>query len=166
MASRHARQFGGFGLNGRWPDGPSPWLTGTCRSILLAPVPAATRSAREFTARALRDWQLEALLEDAALVASELTANAIRHGRPDGGTSGTEPLELGWWRQTDRVTCVVTDASSNPPVLAMPDLGAESGRGLQLVDAVAGAWGWALLGDQRKAVWAALEPGRFLTPGR
>lgn len=145
-------------MDGQSPAGLSPWLTGTCRSILLTPAPAATRSARDFTARALRDWQLEPLIHDAVLVASELTANAIRHGRPAGRTNGTEPLELGWWRQADRVTCVVTDASSQPPVLALPDLGAESGRGLQIVDAVAEVWGWALLGDERKAVWAALWP--------
>lgn len=34
---------------------------------------------------------------------------------------------------------------------------AESGHGLQIVAALAAAWGWTMLGTGEKAVWAALH---------
>jgi anti-sigma regulatory factor (Ser/Thr protein kinase) len=138
-----------------WSPGPALWLAGTRRCTVLAAVPAATRSAREFTAAALGGWQLDALIQDAVMIASELAANAIRHAAP--AAAGAAAVELAWWHRADMLTCVVTDASSDPPVLAAPDLGAETGRGLQIVDALAAAWGWTLLGDNEKAVWAALR---------
>jgi hypothetical protein len=52
---------------------------------------------------------------------------------------------------------VVTDRSPKPPVLVPADLNAESGRGLQIVHALAPAWGWTMLSAQEKAVWAALQ---------
>jgi len=52
--------------------------------------------------------------------------------------------------------CVVTDETSKSPVLGTADIGAESGRGLQVVHALAAAWGWVVLGAREKAVWAAL----------
>jgi hypothetical protein len=51
---------------------------------------------------------------------------------------------------------VVTDRSPLPPVLGAADADAESGRGLQVVAAIAAAWGWTMLGACSKAVWAAL----------
>ncbi len=148
-------------LAGRCLPGSGQWVTGTSRCLLLAPAPASTKSARDFTAAVLRGWGLDELVQDAVLIASELTANAIRYGAPQrprsgGAGRGAAPVELSWHREAGQITCVVTDASSDPPVLAPTDLGAESGRGLQIVDALAADWGWALLSAQRKAVWAAL----------
>jgi anti-sigma regulatory factor (Ser/Thr protein kinase) len=144
-----------------------PALSGAgrrCR-IALAPVPESARAAREFTVAALRKWQLDALIEDAVVIASELATNAIRHGTPaaTGGTAG-EPgggrVELSWCLQASRLICVVTDQTGTPPALAAADPEAESGHGLQIVGALAVAWGWTILGTGEKAVWAALElPG-------
>ena len=55
---------------------------GRRRRIGLAPVPESARAAREFTVATLRKWQLDALIEDAVVIASELATNAIRHGTP------------------------------------------------------------------------------------
>jgi two-component sensor histidine kinase len=109
----------------------------------------------------LRDWGLDALVSEAALIASELVTNAIRHGAcgPAEGDDETQPqarVELAWQRQASRVICVVTDRSPAPPVLGAADADAESGRGLQVVAAIAAAWGWTMLGACNKAVWAAL----------
>jgi hypothetical protein len=52
---------------------------------------------------------------------------------------------------------VTTDPSADPPVLRQADPGAEAGRGLQVVQALATTWGWAMLGFHRKVVWAALR---------
>ena len=122
---------------------------------MLQPGGGAARSAREFTVAALRGWQLEPLIPDAVVIASELAANAIRHAVPAAG-SPAQLAELAWWHEGHQLTCVVTDASGDPPVLAPPDPAAESGRGLQIVDALSVAWGWTPRGAHQKAVWAAL----------
>jgi hypothetical protein len=65
-------------------------------------------------------------------------------------------VELAWQRQASRVICMVTDRSPLPPVLGSADQDSESGRGLQVVQALAATWGWMMLGATSKAVWAAL----------
>ncbi|HEX9033235.1 MAG TPA: ATP-binding protein [Streptosporangiaceae bacterium] len=125
----------------------------TCR-VLLCPGPESARAAREFTAETLRGWRLDALLDEAMVIASELVTNAIRHGM---SPEAPRPVELSWRRDEQQVVCTVTDGSIRPPVLAEPDLTADCGRGLQIVQALAAAWGWMMLGSAQKAVWAALQ---------
>ena len=140
------------------PDG------GRCR-LGLAPVPESARAAREFTAATLHEWQLESLTEDAAVIASELATNAILHGTPDATGDAADDhksarVELSWCLQASRLICVVTDQAGTPPAVAAQDPEAESGHGLQIVGALAVAWGWTILGTGEKAVWAALDlPG-------
>jgi anti-sigma regulatory factor (Ser/Thr protein kinase) len=136
--------------------------TGRRRRTELAPVPESARTAREFTVATLRNWQLDALIEDAVVIASELATNAIRHGTPaaagDAASgAGDGRIELSWCLQASRLICVVTDQTGTPPALAASDPEAESGHGLQIVGALAIAWGWTILGSGEKAVWAALE---------
>jgi hypothetical protein len=114
----------------------------------------------------LHRWQLEQLTEDAVVIASELATNAIRHGTgaaaagDDANDPGHARVELSWCLQASRLICVVTDQTGTPPALAAQDPEAESGHGLQIVGALAVAWGWTILGTGEKAVWAALElPG-------
>jgi hypothetical protein len=143
---------------------PAPGA-GRRRRLGLAPVPQSARAAREFTVATLRTWQLDALIEDAVVIASELATNAIRHGTPAAaGEAGGEPaggrVELSWCLQASRLICLVTDQTGAPPALAAGDPDAESGHGLRIVSALAAAWGWTILGSGEKAVWAALElPG-------
>lgn len=138
---------------------------GRRRRIGLAPVPESARAAREFTVATLRKWQLDALIEDAVVIASELATNAIRHGTPAAtgdamGDSESGRVELSLCLQASRLICVVTDQTGTPPTLAAPGPEAESGHGLQIVGALAVAWGWTILGTGEKAVWAALDlPG-------
>ena len=131
------------------------------RRIGLAPVPESARAARAFTVATLRKWQLDAVIEDAVVIASELTTNAIQHGTPAMGDATGEAesgrVELSWCHQASRLICVVTDQTGTPPALAAGGPEAESGHGLQIVGALAVAWGWTILGTGEKAVWAALE---------
>jgi len=131
------------------------------RRLSLAPVPESARAARKFTAAILREWQLDALTEDAVAIVSELATNAIRHGTPSAASDcGAGRVELSWCHQASRLICVVTDQTGTPPALAAPGPEAESGHGLQIVGALAVAWGWTVLRTGGKAVWAALElPG-------
>lgn len=128
------------------------------RQALLAIGPESARAARDFTKSALREWQLDELISEAVLIASELVTNAIRHGGCSAPAQGcAEPgVELAWQRQPSRVICMVTDRSPLPPRLGPADEDAESGRGLLVVQALAATWGWMMLGTATKAVWAAL----------
>jgi len=135
---------------------------GRRRRIGLAPVPESARAAREFTVATLRKWQLDALIDDAVIIVSELATNAIRHGAPAatgdaGGRPGGGRVELSLCLQASRLICVVIDQAGTPPALAVGGPEAESGHGLQIVSALAVAWGWTILGTGEKAVWATLE---------
>ena len=150
----------------RQPGPSAPPGAGQRRRLGLAPVPESVRAAREFTVATLDEWQLAPLIEDAVVIASELATNAIQHGTPaatgdDASDPGRAHLELSWCLQVSRVICVVTDQTGTPPAVAAQDPEAESGHGLQIVGALAVAWGWTILGTGEKAVWATLElPGR------
>jgi anti-sigma regulatory factor (Ser/Thr protein kinase) len=111
---------------------------------------AVVAEARTFVATALRRWDLDALVDDAELLTSELVSNAVLHARSDVAVTvavadGT--AEIG-----------VTDASSRPPTPRWAASGAEGGRGLRLVDRVAEAWGVVYLAAG-KQVWCRLDVG-------
>ena len=126
--------------------------------LLLIPEPESVKAARDFTAATLHGWKLDALVEEAVIVTSELVTNAIRHGTCSSGPDvDVASVMLAWQRHDGRIICVVTDGSSMPPVLEQADTSSESGRGLQVVHALAAAWGWVMLGACEKAVWAAFQ---------
>lgn len=133
----------------------------------------ATRSARDFTQKYLLDRGLRHLVDDAAMVVDELLVNALTHARPTGaqpvpglaeagqrwsGTSVRESIQVILIHRRHRVTIVVTDPADTPPSPEPhPDLFAESGRGLQIVQALSSQWGWAPLPTGGKAVWALID---------
>jgi anti-sigma regulatory factor (Ser/Thr protein kinase) len=137
------------------PGGPNPGGTDRQARVSLPPVPQAARTAREFTTAALARWHLDALISDATLIASELVTNAINHGTPESNPGAH--VELTWSYQVSRLICVITDQAAGAPVVAAENPEAESGHGLQIVAALAAAWGWTMLGTGEKAVWAALD---------
>jgi anti-sigma regulatory factor (Ser/Thr protein kinase) len=85
--------------------------------------------------------------ETAALLVSELATNAVKHA----GTDFEVCVKV------DRAVRVqVRDFSSHAPVLRAERLAAENGRGLQILDALASAWGWQSLGRAGKIIWFEL----------
>ena len=92
----------------------------------------------------VRDWIAAAIARhggpadpaDAALVASELFANAVRHG-PSGGR-----VLVGYclWSRGARIV-VCDGGGSGSPELRQVTSQAEGGRGLLVVDAVSARWG-------------------------
>jgi anti-sigma regulatory factor (Ser/Thr protein kinase) len=146
--------------SGRQQEAPTSMLSATTDRqvrVTLPPVPESARLAREFTTAALRKWHLDPLISDAVLIASELVTNAIDHGTAHSDNEGPGLVELTWSYQISRLICVIIDRAAEPPVIAPPDTDAESGHGLQIVAALAAAWGWTMLGTGEKAVWAALH---------
>lgn len=101
-------------------------------SMSLKNEPAAARVARSTVHE--KCAALTATARDTAvLLTSELVTNAVLHGRPPIGIT----IEL------DQRVVKVTVADSNParPVLSPRRLAATDHRGLQIVDALAAAWG-------------------------
>lgn len=131
----------------------------------------AVREARGVVRDVLQGWSAEDLFDDVELVASELVANALRHGlqveaEPD-PQARTEAVLLSLVSTGTHVICAVTDPSSTPPVRRVADPMAGSGRGLQLVESLSLCWGWTVLdGDDceageahGKSVWAIFPFG-------
>ncbi|GLW12576.1 hypothetical protein Misp01_77040 [Microtetraspora sp. NBRC 13810] len=112
--------------------------------------PASAAIARDFTCATLTEWDAQDHTFDAQLIISELVTNAMRHV---GGRIGVYLL-----RDGSRLACAVTDSGSSLPVVGAEDCFAESGRGLQLVQAMSSAWGCMLDHGRGKLVWVVLAP--------
>ena len=112
--------------------------------------PGSTRQARRFVSDVLGRWSCPHLAEEAALLTSELVTNAIRYGGSRALLEAAAP---------DGVLRVsVRDDNPALPVVGLhPDLTAESGRGLQLVSALADDWGVESADGGGKAVWFELR---------
>ncbi|MFI6941756.1 ATP-binding protein [Streptomyces sp. NPDC050418] len=149
-------------------------------AMTFTSTPRGARLARLLVARCLDTWGYPydgEVNQDVVLIAAELCANAVRHGRvsgrdfhvrltmePDGGQHLR--LEVSDTRTERRPD----DAGAPQP----PDPGSESGRGLVLVAALAVAWGVRRrrAGGPGKTVWAVYtaaqrrsrEPGAAQTP--
>ncbi|GAA4239736.1 ATP-binding protein [Actinomadura meridiana] len=114
-------------------------------------VPGVRRSvgvARRFVRDAAPDLPA---VDDMVLVVSELVANAVTHtasGDEGGRVEIVLTAEDGGYR-LEVADC--GGAGANPHVKVDP--GAETGRGMRIVDALASRWGFRLDGD-RTVVWA------------
>ncbi|MGW4504273.1 ATP-binding protein [Streptomyces sp. NPDC004436] len=112
-------------------------------------------STREFAAKTLDVWGVTCRRDDVSLCVSELATNALLHGVPPGRHYR---LRMLLFDGTVRVE--VADSGGGRPRVADRDPGADGGRGLLLVAAVADRWGTA---ERRpgKVVWCefALGPG-------
>ncbi|MFD6325237.1 ATP-binding protein [Streptomyces sp. NPDC058442] len=120
-------------------------------TVLLSSTPRGARLARLLAADALRDWGLPQ--ETANHVVAELAANAATHGRLPGRSFRLTLYVVGGTLRIE-----VTDTRGDRlPALQAPDGGAESGRGLLLVEALADRWGVVEGRFPRKTVWAELS---------
>lgn len=108
----------------------------------------APRQARHFVATTLRGWHRHGMLDDAAVVITELATNAVVHARSNFVVTIT-PGDDGV------VRLVVADGSPVAPAPGRADPGATSGRGLALVAALTTRWGHDVRGSG-KEVWAEL----------
>ena len=108
----------------------------------------SVRLARHFVRDQIREWGLDAILDDALLVTSELAANAITHADSD--------CEIRLTLSAASLRIDVGDGGTGTPEPQPPSSTEEHGRGLVLVDAVASAWGLDVLPGSGKVVWAEL----------
>ncbi len=123
-------------------------------------VPARASCAarvRRTVAAHLTLWQLSHLLDDAVLATDELFANAVRHTGVGPGDSIAIVLE----HDDHELRVTLSDPSPLLPRPRASTAAAESGRGLNIVAALADDWGTAPPdpGTPGKKVWFSLVTG-------
>lgn len=133
---------------------------------------SALASARRHVASVLPSWGLPAeLLEDACLIGSELVANGVQATLT---LDVPEPVGLRLLGNEQHVVIEVWDCGPGLPARQpAPDFGAESGRGLQIVEALTNRWGCRQASAHVKSVWAELllprplarRTGQEMSPG-
>lgn len=114
----------------------------------LPPERSSAGDARDFVRTALRGWGLSGLTDDAALIATELFSNALRHA-----PSARYVLAVDWNGGRPRIE--MWDSGDLLPRKQNPGTDAETGRGLHLIDALATSWG-SRRAASGKCVWATL----------
>ncbi|MER7462224.1 ATP-binding protein [Streptomyces sp. NPDC097981] len=122
--------------------------------VELQAVPSRIGQIRRIVSAQLRHWQLDPLIDRAALGVTELLSNVHRHAQPDKTCTVEIELRLG------RLTVSVYDSDPRLPVLreAPADDLETCGRGLALVEAVSEAWGARNRADSPgKVVWFSLR---------
>lgn len=112
--------------------------------------------ARRFVERTLEEWGLAGATWTAALLVTELAANAALHA----GTDFTVAVE----RTGDAVRLEVHDGSPVVPRQRRHSSEATTGRGLLLVADLADEWGVEQSGAG-KVVWVELSTARTEAPG-
>ena len=95
--------------------------------------PTSSRAARTFVANCARSWGCEHLVDDAALLVSELVTNAVLHARA--------PVDIRVRKGRDDLRIEVYDEGAGVPLPIFTDIDASAGRGLGLVQAIAACWG-------------------------
>jgi hypothetical protein len=150
------------GAMSEWSDCAAVALADSCEQALadappepeprrirarLRPVPDACRQVRQLVTEACAAWQRRELTAAAALVASELVANVVRHAHT--------PMEVTVGLRDARMSMAVRDGSRHLPREVDPGLTDAGGRGLRLVRELTESWGVLPVFDG-KVVWAHL----------
>ena len=145
----------GAALMSRTAQAPSwPLFAGLGPLGVLGTVP---RLARSFCQMVVSGWGLTEMADDCELVVSELTSNVVR------AAAGTDGHPLLWVRLLSdraRIRLEVWDTvplERGVPLARKAADDDESGRGLDLIDAISDDWGWDHLpAHGAKRVWALL----------
>ncbi|MGP2440189.1 ATP-binding protein [Streptomyces sp. JW3] len=128
--------------------------------LTFTSTPRGARLARLFVAYCLNTWGHpydSHVNKTMALIAGELSANAVQHGRVPGRDFH---VRLAAEADGTRLRLEVSDTlgEHRPAVATAADPDAESGRGLLLVAALADDWGVTdRRGGPGKTVWAVLD---------
>ena len=115
--------------------------------VRLRPVPDACRQVRGVVAQACSAWRRSDLAATAALIATELVANVVRHAHTT--------MEFTFGVRDGRFNMTVRDHSRLLPKPADPAVTAAGGRGLRLVRDLSEAWGVLPVTDG-KVVWSRI----------
>jgi anti-sigma regulatory factor (Ser/Thr protein kinase) len=113
----------------------------------LQPKPQQVAAGRRFTRDTLTAWQHTELADTACLLVSEILTNAVHHAR--------HTIGLHLHHTAREIIAEITDDNTQLPQPSPPAAAGEGGRGLTLLDALAGTWG-ARPSSTGKSVWFTL----------
>jgi anti-sigma regulatory factor (Ser/Thr protein kinase)/anti-anti-sigma regulatory factor len=116
----------------------------------LRPVPDACRQVRQLVDQACATWHRRDVAAVAALIASELVANVVRHAHTT--------MEFTMGLRDGRMWLAVRDGSRRMPRPVDPGVTDAGGRGLRLVRELTDSWGVLPVPDG-KVVWTRLTTG-------
>src|SRR6476646_9215112 len=122
-------------------------IGGLSHETVLAAEPVSASKARGFVHQHLVAHDLQYLVEDIRLVASELATNAVVHART--------PFVVTLWELNGVVLLAMRDGSASVPVRSMPQVMDLGGRGLVLVEQLSHEWGASTDVSGSKSVWAS-----------
>jgi anti-sigma regulatory factor (Ser/Thr protein kinase) len=128
----------------RWPMGSR---------LELGPLPSAVPCARLHTKVILREWDLAHVTDEAELIVSELTTNALQASL---SSTETHPIVLRLLASHECLVIQVWDALPTAPDPRPHASDAESGRGLEIVSLLSDRWGFYRPHGGGKTVWAAI----------
>jgi anti-sigma regulatory factor (Ser/Thr protein kinase) len=128
------------------PRVPEQGFIEVLASWCFQPEPISVLTARIRTMDLLAELEVPQTFEAQAIV-DELAANAVVHAKTD--------FEVAIERWNNRIRIIVRDSSELEPQMQTPDLLAESGRGLFMIDGFADSWGYHP-SEQGKCIWADL----------
>ncbi|MEV0778916.1 ATP-binding protein [Streptomyces sp. NPDC050428] len=129
-------------------------------TVQLQALPSRIRQVRRIVSAQLRYWQLDPLIDQAALGVTELLTNVHRHAQPDKTCTVDIKLLL------DRLTVAVHDHDPRLPTVKEADPLDMCGRGLALIQAVSESWGVRPEGDAGKVIWFTLPAPSTAAPPR
>jgi anti-sigma regulatory factor (Ser/Thr protein kinase) len=133
--------------------GPALRLAWRHAAVDLDAVPWSVPAARRLVRLILASWELAGIAETAELIASELVSNAVAAS----ARAGHPVIRLRITSRIYGVVVAVWDASDQQPA-PQRDGAADAlgGRGLVLVEALAGRWGVEPADEGGKTVFAVL----------
>ena len=123
------------------------------RAQLELPIERTSPSvARHIVGTLLRAWNLVQLRDALAVITSELVTNVYVH------TPQADSFELAMIGSRQGVRLSIADGSAIKPVIKELDPTTPTGRGLQIVQALASRWGTEEH-ERGKRVWVELDAG-------
>ncbi|HEY8478285.1 MAG TPA: ATP-binding protein [Spirillospora sp.] len=122
--------------------------------VLLPHAPSSVAVARWRLSSELADLGVyESVVDDAAVILSELISNALRHARP----LPSGQVEVRWRRRDDVLELEVSDGGAmTEPRRGPGTLSSLGGRGLGIVESLSDGWG-VRHGEGTTTVWAILR---------
>jgi anti-sigma regulatory factor (Ser/Thr protein kinase) len=130
-------------------SGSSDQTDGTEITVLLEATRTSPGAARHLVIEVLRSWNCnEVLIDDAALVVTELASNVVVHV--------AKPFSLRVTQRDSSIRIAVDDSDPKAPMMNGDRLMSRSGRGLGMIASVATRSG-VIAGVNGKTVWVELR---------
>jgi len=123
----------------------------------LATVEASAYVARHKASGILGEWRVSAEhIGTAELLITELVSNAVKFGKPPGGSLPAE-ISLALWLLGATLVIEVSDQSAGLPVLRPADTESLDGRGLHLVHSLSSQWSYYVPNPGWKTVFCVVD---------